>query len=62
MTRKDERRPTRQPTTDSNGVGLTIDGALVILSLLKETSEALPPLKAVSAGALALLESVKVGL
>ena len=49
-----------RPTTDSNRLGLTSNGALVILSLLKDTSDALPPLKTAVAGALALFETAKV--
>ena len=60
MSPKNVRHPTRRPTTDSNGLGLTISGALVILSLLKETADALSPLKSAAAGALVLLETVKV--
>jgi hypothetical protein len=61
MSRKIERRPTRRPTTDSDGkLGLTFSGAIVILSLLKDTSDTLPPLKTAAVGALALLETLKV--
>src|SRR6201986_165689 len=54
------REPRRQNSVDPDGLGLTVDGALVILSLLKESSDAFPPLKAAASVTLGLLDSVQV--
>lgn len=41
-------------------VGLAGDGAILFLSVVKESSDAFPPLKTVAAGILVLVDVVKV--
>lgn len=49
-------------STRSDQLGLTTNGALVVLSLIKDTTDAFPPLKSTAAIAVGLLESVKVSV
>ena len=60
MSPKNNGQPGSRPAINSSGSGVTISGAIVILSLLKDAADAVPPLNTVAAVALALLESVKV--
>lgn len=62
MPQKPERKLSVLSTisTISEGTGVTQNGAIVILSLVKETSDVFPPLKSVAAFALSIVEGVKV--
>ena len=54
-------KPGGHISAEGDATSLTISGAIAILSLVKETADGLPPLKIVAAGALGILECVKVG-
>jgi hypothetical protein len=51
--------PAKEP---SDNLRMTADGAIAILSLVKETTDVFPPLKSAAAIVLGILDSVKVSL
>lgn len=53
------KKPERQSSTSSSLYGISANGAVVVLSLIKETTDVFPPLKSAAAIALALVEGVK---
>jgi hypothetical protein len=52
-----KRSSTKEP---SDNLGMTVVGAIAILSLVKETTDVFPPLKSAAAIVLGILDSVKV--